>query len=189
MNPVAGTYNSRIFTTGKAQSRPRRSIIIRATGTADNDLKTVAPIKYIHAWNFHPKVSEESIRSFLHKKHPNIETFSIKKPEPEHSRDNCFILGVPMYLFDFICLPITGLQTRQSRSGSPSGMCRGKLTPTKHFFVTKTKKLDMIYQNFRRLKSRRTETKNILHTFPSNLLALTETRLDDSVFDSEVFRV
>lgn len=54
------SYSTRIFTTGKPLTRSRWNL------------------SSTHAWNFHPDVSEENIRSFLHRKHPNS-TFSIKK--------------------------------------------------------------------------------------------------------------
>lgn len=48
-------------------------------------------------------------------------------------------------------------------------------------------KFDLIYQNVRGLKGKLVKTKNVLATLPTTLIALTETRLDESVHDGELF--
>lgn len=85
------------------RSRIRRSVV-RATGDVDSDLKIMEPLKHIHVWNFHPDTSEQNLLSYIDKKRPS-KLYNVKKPEPSHTRHNCFIVSVPQAHFDFFMTP------------------------------------------------------------------------------------
>ncbi|KAJ2942339.1 hypothetical protein O0L34_g15889 [Tuta absoluta] len=91
---------------GKQFQQPHKKSrrVIRATGEVDLELRTMERTKFIHAWNFHPDMTDTHIKAYLDKKKPDLQ-FLIQKPDPCHDSHNCFLIGASAEHFEFIRSP------------------------------------------------------------------------------------
>lgn len=83
--------------------RSHRSVI-KATGEADAELKSIEPVKYFHIWNLHADTTADNILAYMQKKGKGS-AFTLQSPPPSHDSHKCFIVGVPIEHFEYFMSP------------------------------------------------------------------------------------
>lgn len=80
--------------------RTQRRAVIKGSGSASSELRTITRVKKLHACFFKPETTVESMLSYMKNKKPN-DDYHIEKLKLNHSYYSSFVLTVPCDLFDF----------------------------------------------------------------------------------------